>query len=420
MTSVTASSCRRLTRCFLGLAGSAALSACFGNNAATTLAAAPTQPVVNTMAVLVDGGPAAASTEINHSYVTVRVCEAGNSTQCANIDHVLLDTGSWGLRLVRSVLNTNGISLDLEQDPQGQGIEECVTFGGGQTWGPVALADITLAGEVAAKTPIQILDDTATGAPPPSTCGSNGTLLNSVASFGARGVLGIGVFVQDCGTACADAATPLPIYYGCTAAGVCTAENVALTAQVTNPVAMFAQDNNGLIINLPSPQSLNGDPALQGEITFGIATQTDNQLPGSGLTILAADANGDFTAAYNGATAAVPALIDSGSDSYVFSDPGIPVCAAGAFIGYYCPSNSPQMLTTVNTGAGSGGVVSSVQFTIADPNTFSLGASAFAQLAGGEGSMSFVWGMPYFYGRKIYIALEQRPGGGFTGPYYAY
>ena len=54
-------------------------------------------------------------------------------------------------------------------------------------------------------------------------------------------------------------ATPLPLYYGCTAAGACTAENVALAAQVTNPVAMFAADNNGIIVRLPNLQNANGD-----------------------------------------------------------------------------------------------------------------------------------------------------------------
>ena len=62
------------------------------------------------------------------------------------------------------------------------------------------------------------------------------------------------------------AATPLPLYYGCTAAGVCTAENVALDAQVTNPVAMFAADNNGIIVKLPNLQNANGDASVQGEV----------------------------------------------------------------------------------------------------------------------------------------------------------
>jgi hypothetical protein len=372
------------------------------------------------MAVMVDSGPAAATGQINHAYVTVKVCVPGSLTQCAYIDHVLLDTASWGLRLVGSVLAANGVTLSAEHDAQNQTIEECMTFGGGQTWGPVSLADISMAGEVAAGVPVQVMDDSATGAPPPANCGANGTLINDVSGFGANGVLGIGVFVQDCGAACVAAATPLEIYFGCTGAGTCVAENVALGAQVSNPIAMFAADNNGVIVSLPNPQNANGDATLSGELTFGIATQPDNALPLTGLTVLTADSNGEFTAAYNGSATALPALLDSATDSYSFDDPGIAVCATGAFVGYYCPVISPQSLFAVNTGAGANGAVSTVQFAVADPSAFVVGASAFVNLGGGGGSTAFTWGLPFFYGRKIIIGIEQRSGGGFTGPYYAY
>jgi hypothetical protein len=408
----------RFSFVLLSLPASALLCACFGNNTTTTPSVPP--PALNTMAVIVDTGPAAATGQINHAYVTVKVCSPGGQAQCAYIDHVLLDTGSWGLRLVGSVLAANGIALNPEHDAQNQSVEECVTFGGGQTWGAVALADISMAGELAASVPVQVMDDSAKGAPPPPTCGANGTLINDVSGFGANGVLGVGVFAQDCGAACVAAATPLPIYFGCGSAGMCTAENVALSAQVTNPIAMFAADNNGVIINLPNPQNANGDAALSGEITFGIATQADNALPLAGLTVLNADSNGEFTATYNGGTTARPALLDSATDSYAFDDPSIAVCATGDFIGYYCPAVSPQSLFAVNTGAGANGAVSTVQFAIADPSAFVVGAAAFLNLGGGGGSTGFTWGMPFFYGRKIFIAIDSRSGGGFTGPYYAY
>jgi Protein of unknown function (DUF3443) len=402
------------------------LSACLGGKGSSITSGAPPPPVVNTMAVIVDTGPAAAPGAVNHAYVTVRVCVPGSTTQCANIDHVLLDTGSWGLRLVRSVLAAGTVTLSAETDPQGNAIEECETFGGGQTWGPVALADITMAGEVAAKIPVQIMDDPPmAGASPPTTspCGAgatNGTLLNTVAGFGANGLLGVGVFAQDCGAACVNAAAPLAAYYGCTSAGVCTAENVTLAEQVTNPVAAFAADNNGIIINMPNLINANGDTSVQGELTFGIATQADNALPAAGLTVLGADASGDFTATYNGATTLLPALIDSGTDAYAFNDSTIVVCPAGSFIGYYCPAVAPHNVFAVNTGAGANTATNTVNFAIADPNSFLAGAAAFAGLAGGPGSTRFVWGMPFFYGRKVYIGIEQKATGAFTGPYYAY
>jgi hypothetical protein len=236
-------------------------------------------------------------------------------------------------------------------------------------------------------------------------------------------VLGVGVFAQDCGPTCVNAATPVPVYYGCTTAGVCTAENAALAVQVTNPVAMFAADNNGIIVNLPNLINANGDATVQGELIFGIATQTDNALPATALTVLGTDANGDFTATYNGSGAVLPALIDSGTDAYAFNDPAIPVCPAttsGIFSGYYCPMVAPQSVFAVNTGVGVNNASNRVDFAIADPHTFVATAAAFAGLAGGAGSTRFTWGMPFFFGRKIYVGIDQRVAGTYTGPYYAY
>jgi hypothetical protein len=399
------------------LVAAIALTACIRNKSAIT-AATPPPPVVNTVTVTVDSGPAAAPGQINHAYVTVRVCAPGSATQCANIDHVLLDTGSNGLRLVRSVLVAGGVTLSAETDAQGQAIEECMSFAIGQTWGPVVLADVTMAGEVAAKLPVQIMDDT--GGAPPVACGGNGLLLNTVTGFGANGVLGIGVFAQDCGQSCVNATTPLPVYYGCTAAAVCTAENVALTAQVANPVAAFATDNNGIVVNFPNLVNANGDASVQGELIFGIATQSDNALPVTGLTVLGADTTtGDFTATYNGGTMVLPALIDSGASSYAFNDPTIAPCS-GAFVGYYCPIAAPQSAFAVNTGVGTNNASSTINFAIADPNTFVANAAAYTNLAAGGGLTSFTWGMPFFYGRKIYFGIDQRAAGTYTGPFYAY
>ena len=398
------------------------LSACIGGSGkpAGTISGAPTP---NTMALTVDSGPAAATGAINHPYVTVKVCAAGSQTQCVNIDHVLLDTGSSGLRLVRSVLAAGAVTLSTAADAQGHAIEECVTFGGGQTWGPVAFADVTLAGEVATKLPVQVMDDTAAAAPPPATCGANGTLINGVSGFAANGVLGVGVFAQDCGAACVAATTPLPLYYGCTTAGVCTAENIALPDQVTNPVSMFPSDNNGIIVSLPNLINANGDSSVQGELTFGIATQADNSLPVTGLTVLGADPEtGDFTATYNGGTAQLQALIDSGTAAYASDDPTMAACtsSAGVFIGYYCPAVSPQSVFAVNAGVGVNNASSTVQFAIADPTTFVANAAAFINLARVGGSARFTYGMPFFYNRKIYVGIDQRATGIYTGPYYAY
>jgi Protein of unknown function (DUF3443) len=414
------------------------LCACIGGSKGTATSTVPPTPTVNTLAVVVDAGPVAAGGAINRPYVTVKVCVPG-STTCANVDHVLLDTGSWGLRLVRSVLTASGVTLTPSAGgAAGEVSEECATFSGGATWGPVALADVTLAGEVASKVPVQVLDDTNTGASPPAACSNNGSVHNQVTDLLANGILGVGVFAQDCGAACVSPTTPPNFYYGCagTAPGVCTAENVALASQVTNPVALFAADNNGVIVNLLNLQNANGDATVTGEVIFGLGTQTDNALPATGLTVLGADpTTGDFTATYSATTVpgttVLPALIDSGTDDYAFADtdPNMATCTAtppnnAAWVGYYCPIVAPQALSAVNTGATSAAVPSvissPVPFAIADPNSFVATATAFINLGGGQGSTRFTWGMPFFYGRKIYVGIDQTMSGTLKGPFYAY
>jgi len=257
-------------------------------------------------------------------------------------------------------------------------------------------------------------------------CGA-GVLINHVADWSANGVLGIGVFAQDCGAACVSPATPLDMYYGCTAAGACTAENIVLAAQVTNPVTLFAADNNGIIVSMPNLQNVNGDASVQGELTFGLGTQSDNPIPATGLTMLGADSHGDFSTTYNGGATALPALLDSGTGSYAFDDPVLAAspCMNPKWVGYYCPAVAPQSASAVNASASSttANIISStntVNFAIGDPNTFVLTAAAFGQLAGGGGLTTFKWGMPFFYGRKIYIGFDARASGSFAGPYYAY
>jgi hypothetical protein len=72
-----------------------------------------------------------------------------------------------------------------------------------------------------------------------------------------------------------------------------------------------------------------------------------------------------------------------------------------------------------NTGVGVNNASGTVNFAIADPNSFVTTAAAFAGLASG-GTTNFIWGMPFFYGRTIYIGIDQRTMGSRVGPFFAY
>jgi hypothetical protein len=118
-------------------------------------------------------------------------------------------------------------------------------------------------------------------------------------------------------------------------------------------------------------------------------------------------------------------LIDSGSDDYAFADPNMATCTATPpnnplWVGYYCPASGQQPVFATNTGVGANNATNTVNFAIADPNSFAAAATAFINLGGGQGSTRFTWGMPFFYGQKIYVGIDQTMSGTLKVPFYAY
>jgi hypothetical protein len=49
--------------------------------------------------------------------------------------------------------------------------------------------------------------------------------------------------------------------------------------------------------------------------------------------------------------------------------------------------------------------------------------TAFSDLggsAGSSGTNTFGWGLPFYFGRNVYTAMENVNAGGTTGPYFAF
>jgi hypothetical protein len=345
----------------------------------------------------------------NGAFVSVTVCIPGSST-CQTIPNILVDTGSSGLRIVSSVLT---ISLSQQQGTNGQPVAECFPFLIGLTWGPIDTADVQIAGESAKSVPIQVLSDTAF--PIPSACQSSGLQSqDTVESLGANGILGVGLAAQDCGGACDQTGSANPgLYYQCPSSG-CQVTALAVSNQVQNPVTMFATDNNGVIMEFPA---VNGSQvSLNGSLVFGIGTQSNNGL--NGATVYAVNSSGYFTSVYQGQSYA-NSFLDSGSNGYFFlnsSTTGIPDCTMA--IGFYCPT-SPLNLSAMNQGQN--GTSGTVNLTVGNAQTlFSNSADAVFNSLGGPGYGGFDWGLPFFYGRNVFIAIEGSSTPGGTGPYWAY
>ncbi len=380
-------------------------------------------PGSNVAAITVDGGPAGAINGVNSAYVSVKVCQPGSSSNCQVIDHVLLDTGSIGLRLLATVANAS-LALPQEMDTASQPLFECLRFADrSYTWGSVRLADVEIADGKAQNLPVQLVGDAAAPTAP-SECSlaltANPLLAaDTVAALNANGILGIGVFREDCGSGCTSPPLPGDIYQYYVCGASCSGETLGTALQLQNPVYHFASNNNGVVIELPAVGA-NGSFGARGSLVLGINTETNNAL-GSAI-VLPVNALGYLTTTYNGVQL-VNSRIDSASKGLYFDDV-FPQCdAASVAGGLYCPGAAAPVALSA-TLQGSDGSTQQVDFSIGDGLTLLQAQptyNAFSNFGGPLGdATAFDWGLPFFYGRSVYVAIEGQSTSGATGPYFAF
>ncbi|WJF91081.1 DUF3443 domain-containing protein [Paraburkholderia bonniea] len=335
---------------------------------------------------------------------SVTLCIPG-TTECATINNIQVDTGSQGLRILNSALPAN--LQTLPKMASGTGTSgQCTVFGSGYTWGSVKTADIRMAGHVAPNASIQVIAD-PTLPTVPADCAASGIAMLTAPDLRANGILGVGLFAADCGINCAIKALPR-WYYSCDTSGNCTPSTQPLAQQVTNPVSLFAQDNNGIVIELPAIAD-GGAPNVSGSMIFGIGTQANNAL--GNATVLKANAqSGYVTTALNGNTYA--SFLDSGSNGLFFPSSTLQRCVL-----WYCPSSTQSLNATL---LGADGASTNLTFSVANSQTlFRTSNYAFSNLAG-PAANSFNWGLPFFYGRRIFTAIEASATPAGNGPYYAF
>ncbi len=377
------------------------------------LASAPTGS--NTTEILVDAGPSF-QPATNVPYVTVSVCQPGTTT-CATIDRVILDTGSYGLRVLRSAVGAVPLApVVIPADGAGTfagNLAECYPFVIGGTWGPVVTADVLISGETAPSIPIQLIDDSSPANPPlPSGCKPS-----PASQLQANGILGVGVVGLDCGVQCLT--LPETVYYSCPAGINCTPAAVPGPSQIQNPVPKFQQtsdgflDNNGTMIVMPPLPAL-GAVVAKGRLVFGIGTRPNNQLPPSPtfykLNVAASSLSPEYlsvTVQLAGGTF-VGSYIDSGANGYFFDTASIPrSCKVTGGVGeWYCPASTTRLAATMSDYKGTVSPTFDIPVANAD-ELFSAGGAALANLGGsvGQPAETAALGLPFFYGRTVYTAI---------------
>lgn len=388
--------------------GAAIIASCGGGSTQNSSLPTMAPSGSNVQPIVVNSGPA--GNYANGVFTTVTVCVPATSA-CQDISGVLVDTGSYGLRLLSSA-GGGALTLSLPRQTSGSTpVGECAAFVTGFTWGTVNLADLKLAGEQASNVPIQVIDPTFASIP--ADCKSGGTPADeTLQTLGANGILGVGPYAQDCGSACTQSGTSNPgLYYGCNGSS-CQVIAESLSQQVQNPVAMFAADNNGVIIELPA---VSGSlVSLSGSMVFGIGTQSNNSVGSAAVFPL--NSSGEFSTTFKGQT--YPSFVDSGSNALFFLDAsttGLSICSDNS--GFYCPASSTNFSATTFSSA----TKANISFTVANADSLFSNRSDFVfNTLGGPNSGTFDWGLPFFFGRNVYTAIEARSTPVGSGPFWAY
>lgn len=382
----------------------AALAGCGGSGGSPGSPGSPTvsaPPVAgnNVLTITANGSLCSGNpTYPNEPCVSVTICTPGTTT-CQTINDILLDTGSFGLRIFNQAL-----TVPLAQVTSGTGLlAECVNFGDGSSmWGPVQTASVILGNEPAIQIPVQVVNQ---GFATPSTlCTSpNSTPDTTPSTARFNGILGVGLFAQDTG-----------LYFSCsgaTSGSPCQA--TVPGANVINPVAALPNDNNGVIVQLPTIPA-GGVGSANGSLVLGIGTQANN-IP-SGVTAFGADQRAEFITTFNGIQYA--SLLDTGSNGLFFPAPPslLPPCVKNP--GWYCPPATTNLSAT-NTGAG-GSPSGLVPFLIGNGDSLFASSNLVFSDLGGSGANSFDWGLPFFFGRSVFVGINGTASSLGTGPYWAY
>ena len=381
---------------------------------------------------------------LNLPCVTVTICSISNPTDCQSINNILLDTGSYGLRVFQSVINSTVLSGLVPVSNGANQLGECVVYGDGSSdWGPVEYAYVQLGGEPKVGIPIQVINSNFQT--PPALCQTPNSIPET-APVNFNGILGVGYLAQDCGSYCntnTDGGGYFTCLNGSCNSGASTSSyggaSVELGAQVINPVAALPTDNNGVIVSLPAVGP-NGAASVTGTLTLGIGTSSTvpntpkifplqssaqiNTVPFQNQIGVIGMFGSGFTSSQS---SWLPTFFDTGSTLSFFNDNSISQCTSSQFQTLYCPATTTSETFTISSSK-TGTVTSSPVMSVANAQNLvnnNPSAWVFSNMAASLGSTSNLsncidLGLPFFFGQNIFVGIlgKSAPAIGASGAYF--
>lgn len=343
---------------------------------------------------------------LNSPCVSLNVCDS-NGNNCSTINNILVDTGSYGLRVFGNLLSNqtkNALNpILVNNNPVG----ECVSYGdGSQNWGGINLGIVKFTDSIQTSSiPIQIIDSSFMTAP--SNCWNRTTSANN---FGYNGVLGVGLYQYDGGS-----------YYSCSQNGCTSILNYKQTNEVMNPIYALPNSNNGLTLSFNNISS-SGTNSLTGTLLFGVGTNESNTMNPSNVYSANLSSLGIpmFSSLYNNNN--YFSFLDSGTNTLGIVNSGITLCN-NPYSDFLCPTSNMNL--TIQNENSSGQLIST-NINIANMNNLINSGNSVFNNIGSELPNSFNgvqvidYGLPFFIGKNVQLIYDGKTSNIGNGPAWAW
>lgn len=353
----------------------------------------------------------------NTPCVSVTVCAPGSPNLCQTVDNILIDSGSVGLRIFSSAFtNTSFVNGLPIESYSGQQIAECITYGDNSAnWGPIALAYISLNGESTTQSiPMQLIESTYVN---PSSYCPGAEAYPTPTSFGINGILGVGPYIND------NAVGGGLSYFSCSSNSCSYIQNPQ--KPVVNPIAFFPNGlESGITIKFQSVND-NGSSGIKGYAIFGVGSNINNT-PGGNVNIYTIYPNYQNCQAGIGCipttlsnTNINAGFLDTGSTYLYFLDNSI----SHGTNNYYNPSSTVTLYPS-NTSNNNSSIQTS--FNIANADTlfnnyyFNSTFNNIGYYLQSITQYDLDYGLPFFFGKTVYICFYGKTCSGRAGPYWAF
>jgi hypothetical protein len=164
---------------------------------------------------------------------------------------------------------------------------------------------------------------------------------------------------------------------------------------------------------------VGGAPSVDGELVLGIGSRTNN-VPPESLTAFQLDGSGLLKTTISGASPPpAPSFLDTGSNGIFFTPTTADLATCPSpDDAWFCPASPVTVSATTSSAQGSPSAAVTFQIESIRSLAPSVGVGHVGGPAVGPSSVDF--GLPFFFGRDVYVVIEGRPSRFGVGPLLAY